>query len=109
MQLLKPMDYARVVTRKGIKGSGLDIGQIVMVMGMKVLPVTKSDPYLQRIYAVCLLVTEDGEHLVPNPEDKDKDNGNRSYLLDPRQLDKLPDDAQDELKVKLEEQYDSTD
>lgn len=107
MNPIRNMDYAIITSRKGVKGSGLDLGQIVLVVGTKVLPAKKSDPYLQRVYVVAILVTSEGEHCIPNPQEGDEDNGYRSYLLDPRHLTKLDDDASEELREKLNEQYGS--
>lgn len=98
--MIKPMDYCLVVNDKTMKGSGLFRGDAVLVTGLKVAPVSKKDPYLQRIYAHVIKVAQDGHHFVPS-----EDNDNMIYLVDPRNLEKLPEDDQTFLGGKLVAQY----
>lgn len=102
---IRTMNYATVASNKGLKKSGLNNGDCVMVIGEKVLPVRRSDPYLQRVYVLCIRVTKEGFHEVPNNDMGDGDNGFRSWLVDPRNLTLLNDESQEALKKKLEEQY----
>jgi hypothetical protein len=104
MEPIKNLDYAQVSSRKGFKGSGLDLGQEVLVIATKALPEKKSDPYAQRIYVVVVLI-KDGLHQIPNNKTGKDDNGYRSYLVDPRHLTRLSDSRSDELREMLDEQY----
>lgn len=87
-EMIKSMDYVTVTSRKLVKGSGLKVGQKALVIGTRVLPFKKSDPYLSRTYAYIILVDDDGTHHMPNQGVED-DNGERTYLVDPRSLTKL--------------------
>lgn len=83
------MDFCVTSSRKGLRGSGLKLGQTVLVIGTKPLPEKKNDPYLQRIYSLVLLVDENDNVLMPNNDTGEGDNGNRTYLIDPRCLTKV--------------------
>lgn len=97
---LYAMDYAIVVEDKKMKGSGLVRGDILMVSSTKVTPVKKSDPYLQRVYVLCIRVVGD-EHQVPT-----QDNDYKVYLVDPRNLTKITDeDKLSQFKEALGKQY----
>ena len=100
MTPIKNMEYGVTVSRKGLKGSGLSVGQTVLITGTKPLPEKRSDPYLQRIYVVCIVVDEDGHH-IPKEE-----NEYNSYLIDPRCVERLPDDKQEEFREQLRTEYD---
>lgn len=76
------MDICTVTTNK-IKESGLVAGDVVMVAGTKVLPEKRNDPYLQRIYTIVFKFEEGS---LPLPKD---DNDVMSYLVDPRNLEKV--------------------
>ena len=78
------MDICRIVSRKGTKASGLKVGETVLVSSTKPMPAKRSDPYLQRIYVVVLLMEKGGKVLIP----KD-DNEHKAYLMDPRNLEKV--------------------
>ncbi len=93
-----------IASAKKLKGSGLEVGQEVYVASLKALPVKKSDPYLQRVYAVVMKI-EDGKLLMPNEFEGEKDNGYRSYIVDPRNLEPLGDDKVKEITSSIEEQY----
>lgn len=108
MEHIHTMDYGTIATNKGMKGSGLMAGDIILVIGDKVLPVKRSDPYLQRVYVLCVKVTKEGFHEIPNNSVGEGDNGYRTYLIDPRNITKLVEDDQEALRKKLELQY-STD
>ncbi len=95
-KLVKPIqtnEFCVTSSRKGLRDSGLDLNQTVMVVGHRVFPEKRSDPYLQRIY-VMVVVYEDGEIKLPNNEVGDKDNGYRVYLVDPRCLTRLSEEEQ---------------
>lgn len=93
MTPLRVMDYCKVVSDKKLKGSGLQRGDRVLITSVKPVPAKKSDPYLQRLVVVVLKVEEE-QVLVP----KDG-NEHKAYLVDPRNLEKVP----EEERVKLEE------
>lgn len=100
MKPVKPLDFCRVVGRKKLKGSGVELGETVYVVSLKPAPEKKSDPYLQRIYVLVLKVTPEGEVLVP------KDNNDfKAILMDPRNLEVLEDKDVQHIKEKLAERY----
>ncbi|MCA9380669.1 hypothetical protein KC678_00195 [Candidatus Dojkabacteria bacterium] len=93
------MDYCWVVSDKKMKGSGLKKGDLVLVTGTKVAPISKIDPYLQRIFVITVLV-KDGEIRLPK-----SDNHYRAYLVDPRNLEKVDEDTQKWAEENLKKQY----
>lgn len=93
------MDYATIVSDKKLKGSGLERGQEVLVTGVKPVPASKKDPYLQRILAHVIKIV-DGEHQIPSEK-----NDYLAYLLDPRSLEKVSDERKSELEEALRKQY----
>ena len=100
MTPIKTMDFCTVVNRRKMKGSGLDLGTTVLVVSTKPLPEKKSDPYLQRIYVVVVRVTKDGDVLIPK-----EDNEYRSYIVDPRNLEKLSDEDTAKIKELVGERF----
>ena len=105
MDIIPTMAYCVASSKKGLKGSGLNVGDNVLVVGTKVVPIKKDDPYLQRVLFFCVRVKEDGFHEIPDPFEGDESNGFMQYLIDPRCLTMLEKEKQDELKVSLHEQY----
>lgn len=101
---IKPMDFCDVTSRRGTKGSGLEVGETVLVASTRPLPEKRSDPYLQRIYAVVIRVTKDGDVLIPK-----EDNEYKSYLVDPRHLTRVSEERQEELKEAINNHYESID
>ena len=99
MEIIKSMDYCRVITAKKMKGSGLEQGDVVLVTGTKVVPAKKTDPYLQRIYVFVIRVLE-GDHQIPSEK-----NGYKAWLVDPRNLEKLPLEETEQFKDSFEKQY----
>ena len=97
--LIKTMDYCWVTNDKKMKGSGLKRGDMLLVTGTRVAPATNRDPYLQRIFVVAVKVV-DGLLLMP----KD-DNEHKAYLVDPRNLSKVPDNLQKFMQEAAEKQY----
>ena len=69
-KLVQTMDVCEVSSNKGLKGSGLSAGDIVMVIGTRVLPEKRSDPYLQRTY-VIVCKFEGKELLLPSDKNED--------------------------------------
>lgn len=97
-KLVNVNDFCLVVSAKKMKGSGLKQGDVVMVGGHKPVPISAKDPYLQRICVVVFKV--DGELQVPR-----EDNEYKAYLVDPRNLEILPDEEQAQLLEMLKKQY----
>ena len=94
------MDYVFIASEKKLRGSGLSRGDVLLVTGTRSVPASRRDPYLTRELIVCVRVNEDGEHYIPKQE-----NEYKAYLIDPRNVDKVPDEAQAFLSGKLKEQY----
>lgn len=102
MNLIKSLDICRVSSRKGLKGSTLSIGDIVQVIGTRVLPEKRSDPYLQRIYVLVIKFSED-KFLVPNDN-----NEHKAVLVDPRKLEKVDGETQEYYEEVIKKQYDTS-
>lgn len=93
VQPIKTMEFCVTSSRKGLRDSGLDLGQTVLVIGTKVLPEKRSDPYLQRVYFI--VAKWNGTELeIPNTDTGEEDNGYRTYLVDPRCLTKVSPEEQ---------------
>lgn len=101
MDVIQNMDFCVATSRKGLRGSGLEVGDKVLVVGTRPLPEKRNDPYLQRIYLLTMKLGEDNKVQVPNSSGED--NGHRVYLVDPRCLTRLGDKEQESLKKGLEE------
>jgi hypothetical protein len=87
MTKIQPMNYVFIVNDKKLKGSGLNRGDIMMVTGIKPVPASSKDPYLNRdILVVVKVDSNTGEHLIPT-EGKD----HKAYLIDPRNVEILDD------------------
>lgn len=84
--MIKTWDVCRVVSRKKVDQSGLNVADIVMVSAIKPAPIKKNDPYLQRIYVLVMKIAEGGIQ-IPS-----EDNDYRAYLVDPRALEVLNED-----------------
>jgi len=99
--MIKPMDYCWVISDKKMKGSGLYRSDMVMVTGVKPVPASKKDLYLQRLLVIVVKV-DDEKVLIPS-----QDNDYRAYLVDPRNLEKVDEEtlawAQDNLKNQYKE------
>lgn len=98
---IQSMDFCVTSSRKGLRGSGLNLDETVLVMGTKNLPEKRSDPYLFRVYTLVARV-KDNKVQIPNSEEGEGDNGYRAYLVDPRCLTRLNDEKQVELMRLLE-------
>lgn len=104
-QLIKSMDYAYIRNDKQVKEVGLSRGDVVLVTGVKVAPIKKDDPYLQRVFVHVVKVNEDdGYHFIPS-----EGNDHKIVLMDPRSLDKLGEEGQEFYKECLTKQYESSD
>lgn len=97
--MLKPLDYARVVSDKNIKKLGLNRGDVVMVASLQVAQAKKDDPYLQRVYPVVVKIV-DGVHQIPS-----QDTDWKSYMVDGRSLDPLGEKESKEYQALLNKQY----
>lgn len=95
MKELHSMDFAYVVKSKEMKDTDLTRGEIVMVMGDRMVPASSNDPYLLRKLVVLAKVVN-GVPQIPNDN-----NEFRAYLADPRNLEKVEDDLQKELADNL--------
>ena len=62
--------------------SGVENGAILYVAGLKALPITEDDPYLQRIYALVHFVDEE-DHI----------NLKEVAIADPRELEPVDEEA----------------
>ena len=96
---IESMDYCTIISDKKMKGSGLVQGDIVLITSHKDVAVSGKDPYLTRRYVLALRVV-DGVHQIP----KDG-NDYMSYLIDPRNIERVSEDKREELENALELQY----
>lgn len=99
---INTMDFCWVLSDKKMKGSGLVRGDLVLVSGLKVVPASTKDPYLQRVLCVVILVKDDKLHLPS------EDNDYKAYLVDPRNLGKVDEDTLKWAHQLLNDQYGST-
>lgn len=100
MKPIQPMDVCTIVSAKKLKGSGLEVGDSVLVTGTKVLPETRSDPYLQRVYVVVMAFDRDGHLQVPR-----EDNDFKAVLVDPRNLEIQDDDSTEFYRAMIEADF----
>lgn len=96
---IKVNDFVTVVSDKKMKGSGLSNGDILMIAALKVVPASKKDLYLQRIYAVGMKMVD---RLLQVPSDA---NEFQAYLIDPRNVQRLSDEDQQTHVGYLTEQF----
>jgi len=91
--------WCRIVNGKKMKGSGLETGDEVYVMGEKLAPATRSDPYLRRVYVLVCPVR--GDNLIlPTPS-----NDVKSVLIDPRNLETVSEERKQQLETQLKLDY----
>lgn len=93
------MDFCRIVSDKKVKGSGLRMGDLVLVTGTALVPASKKDPYLQRTLTTVIRVKGD-QLLMPK-----QDNDEMAYLLDPRSLEKVNDKDQKTFTNNIKKQF----
>lgn len=96
--MLNDMDFAYVVRDKKLDNTPLSRGDIVLLISHKVVPSSSKDPYLLRKLFVVVGLGEDNLPLIPSNK-----NEHKAYLLDPRCLEKVDHDLQEQLKEKLKE------
>lgn len=89
--MINTMDFARVISAKKMKDTGLERGSLVLVMGTKQVPAKITDPYLLRILTVVAKV-EGEEVQIPG-----EGNEYRAFLVDPRNLERVDEDEQEKL------------
>lgn len=99
MVKLNPADFAYVVKDKRLKEKGLFRGDIVFLMGSKVVPATVRDPYLQRELFVVAKVVE-GVPVIP-----DKEGDDNAFLVDPRSLQLVEKEVSDALIENVQKLY----
>lgn len=97
--MIKAFDFGRIVSSKKVKDSGLGMGDVVMVMGTRVVPASRKDPYLNRTLVVVAKVIEG---LIQIPKE---DNEYKAYLIDPRSLEKVEGEEFDRLDEDRKEQF----
>lgn len=83
---IKSMDFCNIVSAKKLKGSGLELGDVVLVTGTKQVPASKKDPYLTRTLVVVVKV------MYNLPQIPGKDNDYKAYVVDPRSLERVSDE-----------------
>lgn len=81
MKELRDMDVCRVISRKLAKDSGLNLGDLVLIMGSRYVPAKKTDPYLQRKLVVVATINKDFWPNIPGEH-----NDYKAHLMDPRSL-----------------------
>ena len=107
--MIRPDRYAQAVSRKGLKGSGIGVGDYVYVTDLKPVPILKDDPYLQRIYALVIKVNKDtGVHEIPDTRVDEGSNDYKIYLVDPRALELLNEEESNRMRERLTELYETT-
>ena len=94
------MDFCVASSRKGLRESGINLGDVVLVTGTKIAPEKRSDPYLQRVYVLVMKMVD---NVLQVPKD---DNDYKVVLVDPRHLTKLNDEKQEAYREMIKEQYD---
>lgn len=97
--VIRVWDVCRVVSRKKTDQSGLVVGETVLVSSIKPVPIKRGDPYIQRIYVLVMRVTKQGIQIPA------EGNEYRSYLVDPRALEVLPEGEAAEFKRFIRQQY----
>ena len=99
---IKDMDHCVVVSKKKLKGSGLEVGDEVMVIGTTSVQDNAKDPYLKRTYTTVIRVSPEGHHFMPS---NDEGNHDKAVMIDPRRLEKLGPERTKFLVDKLTEQF----
>lgn len=95
-EFIKDQDFCKINTDKFEKDEGVAKGQLVYIAGHRALPISKEDPYTQRIKFFVHLLDKD-EQIVFGP----------IYLMDPSSLDKVSDSKQAKLTKKLTDRMDA--
>ena len=92
---IKVNDFAVVVSDKKMKGSGLSRGTVLYIASEKTEQIHMNDPYLLRTFVLGMKVV-DGKVQIPNEK-----NDYLSYLVDPRNLERISGDQEKELYEAL--------
>jgi hypothetical protein len=96
-QPIKVFDVCSIVSAKKLKGSGLNLGDEVLVMSSKDVAFKKSDPWVKRTIFIVAKVVE-GVPLIPNHT-----NEYKAIVVDPRSLEKVSDERQDTIHKGIAE------
>ena len=105
--MIRAGTYCSVSSRKGLKGSTLEAGDYVYVTDLRVAPVKKDDPYLQRVFVMVVKVdSTTGYHEIPDNKMGENSNEHKIYMVDPRKLSVLPDDEAKRMVDLLNKAYD---
>lgn len=88
--MVRAGDFCRFVN-DDCKSDGFPHGSVCWIAGVKALPESKEDPYLQRIYALV--------HSVDDEKNVDADGG--LFLVNPNNIEKI-DDAEEYEKLLME-------
>lgn len=101
---IKSMDFCLACSNKGLKKSGINSGDVLLVVGVKPAPAKRSDPYLQRIYVVVVKVVEG---IVQIPKE---DNEYKAIVVDPRNLTLIEDQKEwiDKMATQFGGEYNTT-
>lgn len=109
-KLIKSMDFCRVVSNKimkqpktsvdqsGAESWEIKSGMVVLVVGPRALPLSKSDPYTQRIYfGIVPVINNEVKHDY------------EVLIVDPKSLEKLTGNELDEHQEMLQKQFNPSD
>ncbi len=96
---VKNFDFCRVVSAKKLKGSGLGMGDVVMVLGTRQVPASAKDPYL---YRTLVTVAKVEEGLIQIPKE---DNEYKAYLVDPRSLEVIDGEEYEKHDTNRQKQF----
>ena len=89
-------------------GSTIDVGDYVYVTDIRVAPVKKDDPYLQRIFVMAIKVDKvTGFHEVPDTKKSEGSNNFKIYMLDPRGLEILSEEETSRMVECVNRTYDT--
>lgn len=97
--MIGSMDFCRVVSAKKLKGSGLSMGDVVMVLGTKYVPASAKDPYLSRMLVTVTRLVDDLP-IIPKKGDDEY-----VWIVDPRSLEKVNEEEMEYYTKTLEERY----
>jgi hypothetical protein len=96
---LEVMNFATVVSTKKLREFGFEKGDEVLLISFKQAPISASDPYTKRDYALVARV-EDGVVMLPNENSDDK-----VYLVDPSSLQAVSEERSNELISGVRKQF----
>ena len=104
--MIKANTYCQAVSRKGLKGSTIGVGDYVYVTDLKVAPISRADPYLQRVFVLAFKVDkETGHHMIPDTKTSEDSNQYKVYLIDPRSLEPLSEEETERMQEAIRRDY----